>query len=573
MKQDKLIMVMMVVAGLAATTSCTDFDDYNTAYVDGLNASADKTLWENIEANEQLSTFAKLVKRAGFDKELQSARTYTVWAPLNEAIVESDYEQMDSATLLNDFVKNHIAEYSYGVSGEVDERIRTLNKKAYNFVGTASCTFDDIPVSQVNLPSSNGLIHTLTGVASYYPNGYSYIMDKGEGIDSIKAYFKRYERVTLDVANSVIGPIVDGKQTYIDSVLVVDNTMLSFLRAKLDNEDSTYTLLLPTDKAWNAQYAAVKSKYNYVTKMLAQNLDNSTIETKTINVDGQYVSDSIAKRRIVDNLAFSMSSPYNARLNSLSPQFGPTDTLYSTRYGYLSNPADILSHTVETTQLSNGRVFVVDTLAAQPWDTYNPLKNFLIRSYSARVLNGDRQTSSFITTGIDGTPITYDCVKVVPSGKNSRPELDVYLPEVLSTKYDFYCVYAPMQEISGDSLISRPNRLNFQLNYCNDKGVLTDYNFSSDGASNPKTPVPFVNDPLKKDAAGVIIPDTMYLGQFEFPVSYAGMSGNGIRPNLKITTKINIFSQAEMKTYTREMNLIGIILKPVELDEKDTNKQ
>ena len=36
-----------------------------------------------------------------------------------------------------------------------------LNEKSYLFDGTSPYTFDDVAVNQVNLPSNNGLLHTL----------------------------------------------------------------------------------------------------------------------------------------------------------------------------------------------------------------------------------------------------------------------------------------------------------------------------------------------------------------------------------------------------------------------------
>lgn len=75
----------MIVAAMFAATSCSDFSDYNETPSTG-NMSADKTLWENISHNENLSDFAALVKKAGFDAALSQSHFYTVWAPANGKI-------------------------------------------------------------------------------------------------------------------------------------------------------------------------------------------------------------------------------------------------------------------------------------------------------------------------------------------------------------------------------------------------------------------------------------------------------------------------------------------------------
>ena len=74
---------MMMVAGcMLAATSCSDFSDYN-AIEASAEPSADKTLWENIKANANLSDFAEVLEKVGYDKVLNASHTYTVWAPVN----------------------------------------------------------------------------------------------------------------------------------------------------------------------------------------------------------------------------------------------------------------------------------------------------------------------------------------------------------------------------------------------------------------------------------------------------------------------------------------------------------
>lgn len=68
MKTFKYIGLTLVATTMMAA-SCSDFEDYNTVPTD-VTASANKTLWENISADSELSDFAALVKKAGYDDEL-----------------------------------------------------------------------------------------------------------------------------------------------------------------------------------------------------------------------------------------------------------------------------------------------------------------------------------------------------------------------------------------------------------------------------------------------------------------------------------------------------------------------
>ena len=247
----------MAAATLLAA-SCTDFSDYNEAYQDGLPGS-DKTLWENIEERPELSEFASLLTKVGFDKELSKSRFYTVWAPENSTFDFATYDQMDSATLVDRFIMNNVADYNYVVSSPESKRLAVLNEKVYTMQNENGITFANNDIVVPNIPSSNGTLHITQGAALYLPSIYEYIFDQKEaGVDTAVAdYLEKYQNVYLDVENSVVGPIDTlGQQTYIDSVMVTINTMTTQLGAYIDEEDSMYTMLMPTDEAYKKAYDA-----------------------------------------------------------------------------------------------------------------------------------------------------------------------------------------------------------------------------------------------------------------------------------------------------------------------------
>ena len=292
MKNNKYIGLMMAAAMLAAT-SCSDFNDYNEVPSDAL-PEGNQTLWQNISSNQDLTDFADLVKQAGFEAELEKSRAYTIFAPKNGSFVKSEFEGMDNKDLLQQFVKNHIAEYNHVATGAVNMRIHTLNEKSYIFEGNGKYTFAGIDISKPNLPSNNGVIHMLDNYAHFYPNLYEYLK-VAENIDSLRNHFMHYEVTYLDEGNSVKGPMVDGMQTYIDSVMVTYNSLCNRLGAKLDNEDSTYTFIMPTSEAFSKSYKKIASYYKYVDNIEIQDVQNYTSATdtkiKTVNVNADYQTD------------------------------------------------------------------------------------------------------------------------------------------------------------------------------------------------------------------------------------------------------------------------------------------
>ena len=272
------------------------------------------------------------------------------------------------------------------------------------------------------------------------------------------------------------------------------------------------------------------------------------------------------------------------------PSLLGSDTLRSTTRSKLSNPADILAQTVQTMKMSNGRALIVDSLAFYPWETYAPERIYSAtnRDYQGRILTGNAQTvrvSNPDPTKVDVSELTngasFSYLWVEPNGGYAKPELDIFLPEVLSTTYDFYCIFVPQSVELGDSTPTLPNRVVFTLNYCDETGALKEYTFLdesdeninafqeefklTDNATNRQTIRAFSNDTSKVD--------TLYLGEFTFPVCYYGL-GDGYCPNIKITSPFSVFNAKLLSSFSRDLRIAGIILKPKELVEfEESNKK
>lgn len=585
-----------------ALSSCSDFDDYNKVEPDA-NVAAGQTLWENIKGNVQLSDFAALVQKAGFDDELNQTQYYTVWAPLNGTYNASQFQGLDNNALVRQFVKNHIASYAHSASGKVDERILMLNEKSYNFTGASTYTFDDVTLKQANLPNSNGLLHTLDGVATFYPNLYEFVTDPvladGQELDSLRQFFLKYEATYLDTERSVVGSIVNGMQTYVDSVMVTENTLWRTVNAKINNEDSTYTFLMPTNNAWAKTRERIRGSFNYLPTMTSQLFNGTSISTVTGSVNNVYLQDSITNLYLTSFLLYSNNDAYNQWMVRQASVLG-SDTLRTTLRSKLSNPTDILAQTKTELKMSNGVARIVDSLAFFPWETYMPELTYrpTNNNLQARVMTGYAQsvtvenpdptkidTEKLTRKGGDGT---FKYLHVSGSG-TQKPELDVYLPDVNSATYDFYCVFVPQSVELGDTTAQKPNRVIFTLNYCDANGKLQNYVFKDESDENKQwfndyyeaCKIPILEENPKQtfsapDAAtltafsnDVTKVDTLYLGEFTFPVSYYGLRNNNdyICPNLKITSPFSMFNKALMAGFERDLRIAAIILKPKELVE------
>lgn len=599
---EKLKKMMMVAGGLLAAASCSDYDDFNTVPAMA-DPAAEKTLWENISENPELKDFAAVLQRLGYDKVLDESHTYTVWAPVNGSFDMDSLSRVSDEKVEKEFLKNMIANYAHRETDVNDTVVYMLNEKLLKFSGKGGAlAFDGQRIllnntnQQVyNYPCVNGLLYTTAAPAVFRYNGYEYISETAGVADSLLQYVKRYESIRLDESASVKGEIRDGVQHYDDSVLIVSNTLVNrLLRAQLENEDSLYTVLIPTNDAWNAAYERIAAYYKYIPELTYQDLEAVALDgvkggtatsyketlgaTPTsltaapsdaaIQVTEEYWTDSITKRWITNSLIFSENNTrYNGKLATGAP-FAENDTLLPTTGAYLTNLSLLENATQEVVKLSNGHARIINEYPFLPEETYAPvIKSRNVgrvvtatgSSYSTiRVVGGfpdslcvmDEPDEEFIYVRTD-----------LPEGSNFAPELDFYLNGVLSTTYDVYAVIVPAwltSDISREE--SKPYTLYFDINYTDANNKQVEGRFDGEtiqvGKSKMKKVDPFV--------VGQYRIDTLKLGRVTFPVCYLGTDA---KPNIKVMHSVSSFLSSYKKRYEQVLRIANIILRPVESEE------
>ncbi len=596
------IGLTMLAATLAAT-SCSDFDDYNEVPAEA-SVEATQSLWEAINSRENLTEFAALVKKSGYDKELSSSRFYTVWAPIN-GMIDSKWATLDSATLRFQFIENHIADYNHYISAPVNERIRTVNEKSYTFAGTRDmATFGDIGIFKSNIAGVNGVMHLLDGEAVYRPNLYEYLKGEKDN-NTLAAYVMGYENEILDEKNSVLGPIIDGIQTYEDSVMVITNAYTERINALLSDEDSTYTMIIPTNEAWDEAYSKIKNTVNYgngTIKSTCHYMDNVTHRTVevTAEVDAAYLSDSLAKRYLTDHLVFSNTNNYNKWLMSGADP-AKNDTLYSTRNKKFSSPLEVFAYQQgEPIKMSNGEGRIVSKLNYSPWEWYKPVsgsmnyaayQNFSVpRNVTVRSLRED--LSKIVNfSGADFTMEFIPNVNFTLFDGTLTSDRNVFfnLVGVRSASYRVYCIVVPPDaDLDHASYEPDPEMkqslFNASLSYYNPTtGRISDHYFlrtSPDGttkkpsASSATRVGETEGDYAFFNELGRI--DAVYLGDFTFPASYYNIQSNDVSkdqvccPTLTITAPRQ--SRDARENYTRALRISGIVLIPTELSNSNETK-
>lgn len=579
----------MAVASLVlATASCSDYSDYNTVPEDAL-PTANKTLWQNISENEQLKGFAAIVEKVGYANVLNSSRFYTLWAPVDGTYDAQAVLAKDSASIVREFLKHHMADYNYLVTGDVNERIVSLNDKHHDFTNTL---FDDASIEKANIASSNGVIHFINGRSMFYPNLYEEV-DSLEGCDAFKAFIQKYDEYYLDTENSVIGPMVNGQQTYLDSVFKKRNNIISnVLNAQLENEDSSYTMLYPTDVAWETAYSNISPTHKYIAKLdymdlpgtgnvtpVASLKETTAKCTTPVEIDAELYIDSITKNAIISNLVYTNTDLRNAPISTGNLGVKP-DTLWTTTYREITNVTDIFKHTVGGVEKkSNGFSRIIDSLCFESWETYEPVRSVAItnrRDDNAGIVRAlGLRTGSGVTTHIknkedlegrdtlfekipfflkrwllpdDSQYFTYVATDAEDFVSNaSKPELAFALRNVQSTKYHIFVVTVPAQ-VNDATKPLKPTYLRFDLSYTDADGTQKFQRLNVPGSTSLR------NDIITE--AGKL--DVIEL-EFEFPVCYKGLAAY---PTLFMSHTKTFGTSSNRNRYDQELRVAGVYLVP-----------
>ena len=603
MKYINKIGVMLTAGFMLATAACTDYSDYNSVPSSGDLPGANSTLWENISNDPQLTKFTALAKKCNYSEVLNSPRFYTIWAPVDNEISSAVYNTLmatDSATIVKQFMQQHMTEYNYPVSRALDSMtIVSLNAKHHPFTQKA---FDGISYNAINMPSTNGVMHKINGISEFHQNLYENI-DNLANCDKLKEYIQKYDEYYLDVNASVIGPLRDGKQTYLDSVMKKRNNVIGeIMQAKLDDEDSTYCMLIPNDKAWDDAYATINPHYNYIPKLdymdvlKKTSIASSTNATqwkadKAAEADTE-LQDSLTCRNIVSDLVFSNCYQRNLPLFNMGT-FAPTDTAVSTSRSNLTNMQEVLNHTVAVNDMSNGMARTIDSLTFHSWQTYNPVigttvpenylkvKKLTRHSIALDSLKGrdslfahvpkmfmqwlkPAKSSFFQYVAVDSANI---------EGTTGSPEFNFALRGVRSSTYHIYVVTVPAQ-VEEPLADVKPYYLRFYLSWTDaankqqytilpldEKGkpASSTSEITTDNGTNTKT-VTYIGNP------GCV--NVFDLGEFTFPVCYYGLDAY---PSLMMMHTKKYTSSSNRKKYDQQMRVAGVYLVPKEYNDMWAN--
>lgn len=420
---NKYIGFLAIGAGLLTATSCSDTWDEH--YSGGEGSSATQTLWEQINANPNLSKFASIAEKVTYYKDekspqngytfkdmLSGTQLLTVWAPENDAISEEEYQKWLDLTETNQFsvqqqfLGNCISMWRNVATGSVDTTLTMLNGKKMNF-NKGVPSMQGVNLREKNIAAVNGILHTVGTELPFNYNIYEYVKDEANAeVSTFRKYIIKSDSTYFSEANSIEGnPDANGRPTYVDSVKITTNTMFFGTKrfpsnsnidqyltydesfgANLIGEDSAFVMVIPTDDAWNNAYTKLEKLYNYAPKYVDKekaNQGTTNVFREVSNPDS--LKDKCINMDILSPLCFNLHIQPNAagqknrwQMKDFINEKGASAEYFINTFGDTLRTDDTWDKTSlfngKQKEMSNGIAFLADEWAF-PRKLYKPNLN------------------------------------------------------------------------------------------------------------------------------------------------------------------------------------------------------
>ncbi|MDH8701282.1 putative surface protein with fasciclin (FAS1) repeats [Dysgonomonadaceae bacterium PH5-43] len=533
--------VMGLIISLVFTSSCNNDDhfDPNPSIVSG------KSLMETIVANKDLSEFAKLLQGSGYGDVLSRSETYTVWAPKNDALQGLTFATMNDTLR---FVKNHIARFNHPASGTLDETILMTNTKLLKFVGqSGNYEFAGVKIETPNISTDNGLIHIVENQVPFAPNLWEKMEDPG--FENIKNYLYSFTKMEFNQSQSniidyneeglaVYDSVFNEKNVFWEGYPILRNTAIYpeyFYRGgfyPINNEDSVYTMLLPTNEAWDKAYA---ERAPYFVNNSLENPDS--------------IQDYYTKFSIVQDLVFRGDLTFDQEGDN-TPSF-----VTSTRNGTCF-PEEFQSSTPET--LSNGTVYVTNEFTPLMEMAWN--KELVIEATESNyyILPPDNVLGSMSMQTDPQYMASFNTFQYIESkGTVNKVYIEYLIPNTLAATYDIYCRFMP-DNIKWPTT-SRKTKVKFTIFQYNRETGEYDAINSGGEPGDPKGFIPVDENGVEMNEVNdTIMTDMLIAKDFKLPYSFINESN----PGIKIKVETNISRPNELGKYANRMSIDYLRLVP-----------
>lgn len=446
----------IVLAGAPLLWSACVDNAWNDHYGVTEGGMADQaTLLERIKADDDLANFYRVVTEINGSETLNSPQQLTVWAPKSLTAAQADsiiaiYKNDESKGVkwednkaITQFFHNHVALYVRTVSSLTNDTVTMLNNKYMHLTGTSKTegALNGNPFHEALL-CNNGMLYKTEHIQNFFPNVREFLEQTAD-MDSLANLILSFDEYELDEQASVAGGVVDGKTIYLDSVMNLSNVLLSSL-GYIQREDSTYTLVVPTNEVWKNEYDKYRKYFKY-DPTVANSDSLADIQSKMCIAQGRFFNTSANNR-------------YNRH-----PEDSLVNTVYYERQAHnprqnvYYKPYETILNGLERVECSNGEVYIDNKGVIDPRTTffgrsdipayYSFYYDIPTNSSNVETMNVSPRTYQDYTFDEEGNSTAgkpYSYIEVTAKTSSSQTSLEYTLPSTLSgTYYNIYLVTVP----------------------------------------------------------------------------------------------------------------------------------
>ena len=241
---------MLLLIGLFATVffGCAKKWDDHTQITD---SNLTNNLAQAIKLNTSIGVFNNFLIRTGYDKIISSSKTYTVWAPTDQALLSISPAIVNDTAKLKLFVANHISNQAYLMGTTGDQRIKMLNGK---YIIISGNKFDSANVVTGNLYATNGVYHVIDKFIPRYDNCWEFLNNTSL-VPLMKTYLQSQNHNIFDptiatqtgVSSSTGLPIYDTSSGMVQKNYFLDSVM------NINDETNQYTFVVLQDNSFTAE--------------------------------------------------------------------------------------------------------------------------------------------------------------------------------------------------------------------------------------------------------------------------------------------------------------------------------
>lgn len=273
-----------------------------------------ENMLEVIKNTSDLSKFYEYLVSTGYDEELASTKSYTIWAPNDDAFANVSSDIINDTSELKNLIGYCITYSSDDFLEDGENRILMFNEKY------ATLNTDDNTIESVNILEGeeifcqNGIIYFVDEAFLPKSNILEYLTSEVSDNDEVDYFNDLYDYIFDEESSDAIGVDEETGEIIYDSVKVWTNPYLTEV-ADMDSESDYFTFIVLSNDAFTAgielyelyltpdstvsldDYASyeVCSDLVFNGKYLNDELPSSleTITGVTVSVDQSYIDSTV----------------------------------------------------------------------------------------------------------------------------------------------------------------------------------------------------------------------------------------------------------------------------------------